>query len=76
MIIKMLVNAFGTANESGNASKEYVKDEIIECKSQWQIDLANSFISSGFAEETKMNAPTETKKAKKKVAKKKTTKKK
>jgi len=75
MQIKMTQNAFGTANQSGNASKEYKEGEIIDCKEQWQVDLGNSFVSSGFAMEVKITEPTE-KKASKKVAKKKATKKK
>jgi len=75
MQIKMTQNAFGTANQSGNASKEYKEGDIIDCKEQWQVDLGNSFVSSGFAMEVKITEPTE-KKASKKVAKKKATKKK
>ncbi len=75
MQIKMIVNAFGSANQSGNASKEYKEGDIIDCKEQWQVDLGNSFVSSGFAMEVKITEPTE-KKASKKVAKKKATKKK
>ena len=75
MQIKMTQNAFGTANQSGNASKEYKEGEIIDCKEQWQVNLGNSFVSSGFAMEVKITEPTE-KKASKKVAKKKATKKK
>jgi hypothetical protein len=75
MQIKMTQNAFGTANQSGNASKEYKEGDIIDCKEQWQVNLGNSFVSSGFAMEVKITEPTE-KKASKKVAKKKATKKK
>ncbi len=75
MQIKMTQNAFGTANQSGNASKEYKEGDIIDCKEEWQVNLGNSFVSSGFAIEVKITSPTE-KKASKKVAKKKTTKKK
>ena len=75
MQIKMTQNAFGTANQSGNASKEYKEGDIIDCKEQWQVNLGNSFVSSGFAMEVKITEPTE-KKARKKVAKKKATKKK
>ena len=70
----MTTSAYGSANESGNASKEYKEGQIIECVKPWQIDLANSFIELGFAIEVKANEPTETKTAKKK-SKKKTTKK-
>jgi len=75
MQIKMTQNAFGTANKSGNASKEYKEGEIVNCKEEWQVNLGNSFVSSGFAMEVKITEPTE-KKASKKVAKKKATKKK
>lgn len=76
MQIKMTQNAFGTANKSGNASKEYKEGEIINCQEEWQVNLGNSFVSSGFAMEVKITEPTEKKAVKKKVAKKKTTKKK
>ena len=70
----MLVDACGTANESGNATKVYKKDEHIECNSKWQEDLANVFVAEGQAMEVKTVEPTE-KKAKTKVKRKKTVKK-
>lgn len=75
MQIKMIQNAFGSANESGNATKEYKDGEIISCDTEWQKTLAQIFVSEGFAMELKISEPTE-KKASKKVAKKKATKKK
>ena len=38
MKIKMLVDAQGSANISGNAIKQYTKDEIITCNEAWQVD--------------------------------------
>ena len=74
MQIKMTQSAFGSANESGNETKEYAKDEIIDCTKPWQITLAKVFLDEGFAVETKTAKPETT--AKKKTAKKKATKKK
>jgi|TARA_R100000479_G_scaffold176210_2_gene129621 hypothetical protein len=74
MVIKMLKDVEASANESGNASKLYKTDEIIECKKEWQINLANVFLSSDLAIEVKVDKPKETK-AKKKVVKKKAVKK-
>ena len=73
MQIKMIVNAFGSGNKSGNASVEYKEGTIVDCKEEWQVTLGNSFVESGFAMEVKITEPTETKEVKKKVAKKKTT---
>lgn len=70
MQIKMLKDAIGSANESGNVSKTYEKDEIIECNAQWQKDLGKIFVDSGIAEELKVVKPKETKKAKTTVKKK------
>jgi len=71
MKIKMLQDAVGTANESGNATKLYKADEHIECNAKWEQDLASVFVSEGQAMEIKTVEPTETKakpKAKKKKA--------
>lgn len=78
MQIKMIQNAVGSANADGNVTREYLKDEIIECHHEWQINLAKAFIEGNLAIETKIVKPTEKKaksKAKKKVAKKVTKKK-
>ena len=75
MEIKMIQSAIGSANESGNATREYKEGEIISCDKEWQKTLANIFVTEGFAMEFKVSKPTE-KKASKKVAKKKATKKK
>ena len=60
----MLQDAEGTINASGNATKTYKKDEIVECDKPWQETLAKIFVDEGFAEEIKITKPTETKKAK------------
>ena len=70
----MLIDAVGTANESGNATKVYKKDEHVECNAKWQQDLASVFVADGQAMEVKTVKPTETK-AKQKVKRKKTIKK-
>tara|TARA_R110001592_G_C12888245_1_gene725429 strand:- start:6 stop:236 length:231 start_codon:yes stop_codon:yes gene_type:complete len=70
MKIKMLIDRQGSANVSGNALKTYNKDEIIECNEAWQVNLANIFVSEGFAIEVKMVEPKEKKVVKKKVIKK------
>ena len=71
----MLVDAKGSANSSGNVTITYRKDEMIDCKEDWQVALANAFVEGGLAMEVKIEQPKETK-AKKKTVKKKTTKKK
>jgi len=67
MNIKMIKETVASCNESGNATKVYKQDEIIECDNQWQIDLANNLVASGLAMECKTVAPKETKKAEKKA---------
>tara|TARA_R100000329_G_scaffold106305_1_gene87198 strand:+ start:135 stop:371 length:237 start_codon:yes stop_codon:yes gene_type:complete len=71
MNIKIVNDIEATANQSGNATRVYKKDEIIECKHEWQQKLAQYFLDEGHAIEVKVNAPKETKKVAKKVAKKK-----
>ena len=73
MKIKMLADTEASCNISGNATRVYKNNEIIDCTEQWQIELANNFVNSNLAMEVKVDAPTETK-AKKKVTKKKATK--
>tara|TARA_R110000823_G_scaffold232606_3_gene359061 strand:- start:559 stop:786 length:228 start_codon:yes stop_codon:yes gene_type:complete len=75
MQIKITANVFGVANASGNATREYKIDEIIDCKEDWQVSLAQNLMDNGFAIETKTVKATEKKVTKKKVAKKKVTKK-
>ena len=75
MKIKMTQSAFGSANESGNATREYKEGEIISCEKEWEKVLGQIFLDEGFAIEVKIAEPKE-KKASKKVAKKKTSKKK
>ena len=73
MKIKMMADVKGSCNESGNATRIYKTDEIIDCDKQWQKDIATNFINSNLAIEVKIDEPKETKK---KAVKKKTTKKK
>ena len=71
MNIKIINDIEATANESGNATRVYKKDEVIECKHEWQKNLAQYLLDEGHAMEVKVTAPKEAKKASKKVAKKK-----
>ena len=57
MQIKITQNVSGSINASGNATKEYQVDEIVNCKEQWQKDIAKSFLDSGFAIEVKISEP-------------------
>ena len=74
MKIKMLMDTFGSSNESGNATRNYPEGEILDCDAQWKMDLANNFIADGKAIEVKVDAPKE-KKATPKITKKKSKKK-
>tara|TARA_Y100000356_G_C11002330_1_gene154031 strand:- start:117 stop:353 length:237 start_codon:yes stop_codon:yes gene_type:complete len=74
MKIKMLMDTFGTSNESGNATRNYAEGEIIDCDVQWKKDLANNFMTEGKAIEVKVDAPKE-KKSEPKITKKKSKKK-
>jgi len=67
MKIKMLMDSCGTANESGNATKIYKKDEQVECNAKWQQDLAKVFVAEGQAMEIKTVEPEEKKVTKKKT---------
>ena len=81
MQIKITEDVTASANESGNQTRLYTKDEIVDCKHKWQEDLAKILVDGGLAMEVKVDAPKEKKsadkpkKVAKKVAKKKTTKK-
>ena len=46
MQIKMIANCKGTANASGNVCKEYKEGDILDCKEEWQVNLANTFVTS------------------------------
>ena len=71
MNIKIVNDIEASANESGNATRIYKKDEIIECRHEWQKNLAQYMLDEGHAIEVKVTSPKETKKVAKKVAKKK-----
>jgi hypothetical protein len=68
MKIKMLQRTLGSGNASGNGTKWYEQDEIINCEEQWQKDLGKTFVDSGLAMEVKTVEPTEKKVVKKKTA--------
>lgn len=64
----MLQRTLGSGNASGNGTKWYEQDEIINCEEQWQKDLGKNFVDSGLAMEVKTVEPTEKKVVKKKTA--------
>jgi hypothetical protein len=68
MKIKMLQRTLGSGNASGNGTKWYEQDEIINCEEQWQKDLGKNFVDSGLAMEIKTVEPEEKKVVKKKTA--------
>jgi len=68
MKIKMLQRAIGSGNASGNDTKWYEQDEIVECKEQWQKDVGKTFVDAGLAMEIKTVEPEEKKVVKKKTA--------
>lgn len=68
MKIKMLQRAIGSGNASGNGTKWYEQDEIVECKEQWQKDVGKTFVDAGLAMEIKTVEPEEKKVVKKKTA--------
>ena len=77
MKIKMMADVKASCNESGNATRIYKADEIIDCDKQWLEDIGKNFIASNTAIEVKVDEPKETKaktKTKKKATKKKATK--
>ena len=76
MKIKMLADVKASSNESGNATRIYKNNEIIDCDKKWLEEVGKNFIASNTAIEVKVDEPKETKKktVKKKVTKKKATK--
>lgn len=54
MRIKMICNKVGAANEMGSASKSYLKGETYDMELPWELDLAQIFLSNGWAVEEKM----------------------
>ena len=77
MQIKMLQDTEASCNESGNQTRVYAQDEIVDCKEKWQEDLPKILVDGGLAMEVKAVAPKEKKTSDKpkKVTKKKATKK-
>lgn len=75
MKIKMVKDSVGASNQSGNQTRLYKADEIVDCNAEWEINLANVFLAEEQAIEVKVDKPTETKKAPKKKTVKKTAKK-
>ena len=63
MTVKMIMNALGAKDETGATVKTYVIGETIDTSTKFGQNLAKSFISAGYAEETKIVEPTEVKRA-------------
>ena len=53
MQIKMLQDTEASSNESGNQTRVYAQDEIVDCKEKWQEDLAKILVDGGLAMEVK-----------------------
>ena len=63
MAIIMTKTVKGSANQYGNETRMYNEGEEIVIDAPWKQALADNFLASGLAKETKTVAPTETKKA-------------
>ena len=69
MQIKMLKTSIGSATALGNKTMDYVEGETYTMMEDWQKVVANTFIQQGWAQEVggkkemKVDAPTETKRA-------------
>tara|TARA_R110000824_G_scaffold97450_2_gene232933 strand:- start:1169 stop:1402 length:234 start_codon:yes stop_codon:yes gene_type:complete len=67
MKITMTQTMSGSANQLGNASMQYEAGETYDMTMPWQIELADVFVSNGWASEkgrkkqTKVDAPSEAK---------------
>ena len=61
MAIIMTKTAKGSANQYGNETRMYNEGEEIVIDAPWKQTLADNFLASGLAKETKTIAPTETK---------------
>ena len=67
MSIKIIVPVKVATNSQGiGKSKQYYVGDELPIDEDWQKELAQQLIEAGMAEETKVVAPTEVKKAKKK----------
>ena len=45
MKIKMVKDSVGASNQSGNQTRLYKADEIVDCNSEWEVNLANVFLA-------------------------------
>ena len=57
----MVQDTEASSNESGNQTRVYAQDEIVDCKEKWQEDLAMILVDGGLAMEVKAVAPKEKK---------------
>ena len=73
MKIKMLADMKASCNESGNATRIYQNNEIIDCDKEWLKIIGQNFLDRNVAIEVKVDEPKE---PKIKTVQKKTTKKK
>ena len=62
MKVKIIIPKPGQADSEG-AMRTYTADEIVDADDDWQIAEMERMISNGWAEEVKIDAPTETKRA-------------
>ena len=61
MIVKIIHTAKGTADKNGATSRVYEAGEEINAKEPWQVNLMQTFINEGWAEEIKVINVTEQK---------------
>jgi hypothetical protein len=50
---KIIIPKAGASNELGTEAKLYMKDEVVETKEDWQQNLMDTFVTNGWAMETK-----------------------
>ena len=62
MKVKIIIPKPGQADSEG-AMRTYTADEIVDADDDWQKAEMERMISNGWAEEVKIDAPTETKRA-------------
>ena len=62
MKVKIIIPKPGQADSEG-AMRTYTADEIVDVDDDWQKAEMERMISNGWAEEVKIHAPTETKRA-------------
>tara|TARA_Y100000114_G_scaffold24479_1_gene20182 strand:+ start:1124 stop:1450 length:327 start_codon:yes stop_codon:yes gene_type:complete len=58
---KIIVPKAGASDETGMNSRLYQLDEMVKANSAWLEDLMQVFVKNGWAHETKVDEPVETK---------------